>query len=137
MQGPVRGETPQIDWPTIQLGDQTLVVRWTFFAQWLLSKRKVDVRQLKSLVVLKDPSLVDTLVECFAAAVSENFTSKSLPAPDAEYWAYAISQASTANPDIWSEVNRAIWVAVGKVQPTTNNPATPATSEETQPGAPN
>ena len=129
------GEVPQVDWPVATVGDQTLVVRWTFYAQWLLSKRKVDVRQLGTLMQAKDPSLVDVMVECFAAAVAENFTVRGLEAPTAERWALMISQASAANPAIWNEVNQAIWQAVGKALPA----ASPAPSETAiQPGqAPN
>ena len=132
---PINGEVPQVDWPVVAVGDQRLVVRWTFYAQWLLSKRKVDVRQLGTLMQAKDPGLVDVMVECFAAAVAENFTARGLEAPTAERWALMISQAAAANPGLWQEVNQVIWQAVGKTQPA----ASPAPSETAdQPGqAPN
>lgn len=132
---PINGEVPQVDWPVASIGDQQLVVRWTFYAQWLLSKRKVDVRQLGVLMQAKDPGLVDVIVECFAAAVAENFTGRGLEAPTAERWALMISQASQANPSVWQEVNQAIWEAVGKAQPAAS-PAPNKTAD--QPGqAPN
>ena len=132
---PLNGEVPQVDWPVVTVGDQKLIVRWTFYAQWMLSKRKVDVRQLGTLMQAKDASLVDVMVECFAAAVAENFTTRGLEAPTVERWALMISQASQENPAVWNEVNQAIWAAVGKAQPAAS-PAPIKTAE--QPGqAPN
>lgn len=118
---PINGEVPQIDWPVVTIGDQRLVVRWTFFAQWLISKRKINIRELAQLMQAKDPSLIDLMVECFAAAVAENFTTRNLPAPTAEYWALAISQSG--DPDKWGEVNRIFWEAVGKAPAAVATPA--------------
>ena len=125
------GETPQIDWPVVVIGDQRLVIRWTFYAQWLLSKRNVDVKALPTLMESKDPTLVNTMVECFAATVAENFTARNLPAPSADHWAYAIS--NTGDPNLWGEINQKIWVAVGKARPAVAPPAPePATQGLTQ-----
>jgi hypothetical protein len=123
---PISGEVPQIDWPTIVVGDQRLVVRWTFYAQWLLSKRKVNVKDLPTLMQAKDPALVDIMVECFTATVAENFTARALPAPNADHWALAISQAN--DPGLWGRVNQAIWQAVGKAPPAVATPAPQATA---------
>jgi hypothetical protein len=121
-------ETPQIDWPVVQIGQQRLTVRWTFYAQWLLSKRHVNVRALGNMIESRDPALVDLLVECFTAAVAENFTSQGLPVPTPEQWALAIS----SQPDKWQEINAAIWEAVRKARPA----ASPAPQETAQTGAP-
>ena len=123
---PIPGEVPQIDWPTIAIGDQRLIVRWTFYAQWLLSKRKVNTKDLPTLMQTKDATIVDVMVECFAAAVAENFTAGGLPAPSADYWALAISQAN--DPGLWQRVNAALWQAVGKAQPAVATPAPQATA---------
>lgn len=124
---PVNGEVPQIDWPVVAIGDQQLIVRWTFYAQWLMSKRKVNIKDLPQLMNTRDPAIIDLMVECFAAAVAENFTTRNLPAPTAEYWALAISQSG--GQEKWAEINRVFWEAVGKVQPAA---ATPAPQETAQ-----
>ena len=118
-----------INWPTITIGEHTLTVRWTFYAQWLLSKRGVNVKDLATVVKDRDPSLINVMVECFAAAVAENFKQMGLPVPDADYWAGQISDASFENPDIWQQCNTIIWEAVRKVTPA----AKPATPQETAP----
>lgn len=105
-------DTSPIDWPIVQVGDQRLTVRWTFYAQWLLSKRKVRVSELPRLMKEVDPAIVDVMVECFAAAVSENFTKRGQVAPDAEYWAATISE--NGGDEKFKELNAAIWAAVGK-----------------------
>lgn len=128
---PVNGEVPQIDWPIVVIGEQRLIVRWTFFAQWLISKRKINIRELPQLMTTRDPALIDLMVECFAAAVAENFTARNLPAPTAEYWALAISQSGGQK---WAEINRKFWEAVGKAPPAVTE--TPAPQETAQ-GPPN
>lgn len=117
-----------INWPSITLGPHVLVVRWTFYAQWLLSKRGVNVRDLRAAMNAKDPALVNTLVECFAASVAENFKAEGLPVPDAEYWAFIISDEAQKDDGVWLRVNQSIWTAVGKVQPAA---VTPAPQQET------
>ncbi len=134
-----------IKWPSITIGEQTLTVRWSFFVQFLLSKRNVDypaffrmIQEQKQRVlpgetvnIVVPVSSVNTLVECFAAAVSENFKAAGLPIPDAEHWAMAISEVEGTNPSIWSEVNAALWEALGKVTPAPKPVAAqePATKE--------
>lgn len=113
---PIAGEAPQIDWPTIQVGEHSLVVRWTFYVQWLLSKRHVNVKQLSAIITERAPELIDVMVECFAAAVAENFSRAGRVPPTAEAWALLISEASFAQPAIWAAVNRAIWEAVEKAR---------------------
>lgn len=113
-------ESPQVDWPTIKIGDQVLVIRWTFYAQWLLSKRSVNVKEMPTLMASKDPSLVNTMVECFAAAVAENYTAAGLPAPTAEQWALAIS--NTRDTALWGQINQKLWEAVGKARPAAVSP---------------
>jgi hypothetical protein len=127
---PVQGEVPQIDWPVVQIGDQRLIVRWTFYAQWLLSKRGVNVKELPTLMESRDPTLVNTMVECFAATVAENFTARNLPAPSADHWAAAISHASEQQPALWSEINQKIWVAVGKTRPAAATTQTPNPAQQ-------
>jgi hypothetical protein len=122
-------ETPQIDWPVVVIGQQRLTVRWSFYVQWLLSKRKVNVRALGEMIATKDPSVVDLVIECFAAAVAENYTSQGLAVPTAETWALQIS----ADPETWPAINAAIWEAIKKARPAA---ATPAPQEPAQTGAP-
>lgn len=124
---PITGEAPQVDWPTVTIGQHQLVVRWTFFAQWLLSKRKVDIKSLGPMLANKEAPLVDCMVEIFAAMVAENFTSRELAAPSAEFWALAISK----QPAIWPQCTAAIFGAFSKVPaavaPTPADPATTGT----------
>jgi hypothetical protein len=128
MQTPIRGEKPQTNWPTIQIGDQLLVVRWTFFVTWLLSKRKVDMLKLKDMGRNLDPGMVDTMLEVFSACVAENFPRGH--APDAEFWAAAIS--GTGEVDLFSRANSAILDAVGKA-PKAAQPAAPLASPQQPP----
>jgi len=128
MTGPMHSETPPIDWPVVQVGDQRLIVRWTFYVQWLLSKRKVNLKDLPALVSARDTALVDVMVECFAAAVAENFTARNLPVPDAEYWALTISQCG--DPGKWQEITNAVWAAVGKAPPAVATPAPQQTAPQ-------
>jgi hypothetical protein len=115
-QTPIRGEQPQIDWPTLVLGEQTLVVRWTFYAQWLLSKRRVDVRSLGVFLATKEPAMVDTMVECFAASVAENFSTRNLPVPTADHWAVEISKQPDAL-NSWKRCCDALFAAIAKMGP--------------------
>ena len=108
-------QTPPIDWPVVKLNQQRLTVRWTLYVQWLMSKRRVDIKKLPMLMKDLAPELLDTVMECFAAAVAENFTTQGLPAPSAEHWALVISNCG--EPDKWQEVSSALWTAVGKARP--------------------
>lgn len=120
MQNPARGEKPHIAWPMIHIGEHALVVRWTFFVTWLLSKRKVNVLHLKEMGIARDPAMLDTFLEIFAACVAENFPRGH--APDAEYWAAAISEVG--DPELFQIANKAVLEAVGKA-PKAAQPAAP------------
>ena len=119
---PLKGEVPQTDWPIIQIGEQRLIMRWTFYVQWLLSKRRVPIKGMVEALKERRPELVDTILECFAAAVSENYTAVGTPAPEAEYWARAIS--ADPDPGKWSEICSKLFEAVGKVKPVATTPET-------------
>jgi len=110
MEKPIQGEEPQINWPTVEVGEHKLVVRWTFYCQWLLSKRGVSLANLQELLARKEPGMVDVVVECFAACVGENFVAKGIPVPTAEYWALQI----TANGGIptWRRCSEAVFAAI-------------------------
>ena len=109
-----------IDWPVIDIMGQRLTVRWTFYVQFMLSKRKVSVTQLPRMMQEKDPGLVELMVECWTAAVAENYTQQGQVAPSSDFWAQAISQAGD---EVWRQINTAIWEAVKKARPAANQPA--------------
>jgi hypothetical protein len=83
-----------INYPTITIGDKTLVVRFSLAAQVLLGRRGIDIRQLSALLDKENPQGAENLVKIFAACVAENFIDQSNPAtcslgaaPSADYWA--------------------------------------------------
>jgi len=120
---PVNGEVPQVDWPVVVIGQRSLVVRWTFYAQWLLSKRRVNIKELGPLLSSTDVPLVDVLVELFAACVAENWTKSKLDAPSADYWAAMISDHGGLPK--WTECIKAVFDAMGKA-PAAAAPPAPA-----------
>ena len=79
--GPLNEEVPQTDWPTIQIGEHQMVMKWGLRLRWLCSKRGVNL-SFKS----DDPRSMDITLEWFAASVSGHFTSRGQQAPTAEFW---------------------------------------------------
>lgn len=120
-------EKPQTNWPKITVGSQMLIVRWTFYTQFLLSKRGVDVRKMPTLAKELDPGLVSVMVECFAAAVAQNYKDQQMPIPDADHWAMAIEEISGEDPGVWKRVCSSIWEAINASVPKTEPAAAPAT----------
>lgn len=120
---------PQIDWPVITVGDETLIVRWSFYTQFLLSKRKVDVKNLGVALQTRSAEFLSIAVECFAAAVAENYTTKGQEPPTADQWAIVLSEDAALR----AEAFKATWGAVAKVMPVAKTPPTvPASAEEPQ-----
>lgn len=128
-------EKPQIAWPVINIGERALIVKWSFFAQWLLSKWGVKISELAAIMASKDATMVDVLMQCFTAAVAENFEQGAVPIAD--FWAAEISRED--DPMVkWQACVTALFEAVaksrtkGKAQPAVTPPGTqPAV---TQPG---
>lgn len=108
--------TPPIDWPVVTIGKHRLILRWTFYAKWLLSQRKVDIRHLNQ----DSPEIVANLMEIFAAMVAENFKDAGHEPPTAEYWASAIND--NGGDEKWIEANKAISDAIAKARPAANTP---------------
>lgn len=114
---------PPIDWPVVQVGKHRLIMRWTFYAKWLLSQRKVDMRNFAQ----NSPEVIANSIDIFAAMVAENFTAIGQEPPTAAYWAMAISD--NGGDALWAEVVKAISETFGKVKPA----AAPAPQETATP----
>ncbi len=82
-----------IDYPTVEVGGRTLVVRYSMAAQVLLVRGGIDPLQLNKLLDKAEPRRVEYLVRLFAACVAENYLDPARPetcsfthAPTADYW---------------------------------------------------
>lgn len=109
------------DYPTITLGDRTLVVRFSLAAQILMIRRGIDPANLATLLAISDPLRTDRLLQVFAACVAENFLDPSAPteykldgAPTSDYWASQCDLVDLRDIDI------AIGESMGKVREALN-----------------
>jgi len=94
-----------IDYPTITIGERTLVVRFSLYAQYLLSQQGVDLRKPLS---SRDPGYLAYRLAIFAAAVAQNYPAGK--APTAEQWALDLD----GSLDRWADIEKAIGEAMGK-----------------------
>lgn len=93
-----------VDYPTVTVDGQELTVRFSFLAQYLLSRAGVDLRKP---IAATDPGYLVSRVAIFAAAVAENFPTPA-EAPTAEQWAARIALSD------WLHIERAMGIAMGK-----------------------
>jgi hypothetical protein len=130
---PIKGETPQTDWPTIHIpGDdpQDLVVRWSLLAQWHCSRLGVPLKDLVRIVTEQRPESLFVISQAFEAAVAENFPRGG--APDAEAWVRRISSLAEATAK-FAEVYGVILKAVLKVLPAAKSPTAETATTGTPP----
>ena len=84
-----------IDYPTITVGERTLVVRYSLASQILMRRRGIDPRALETLTTPENPKQAENWLTIFGCMVAENFctdTAFSLnDAPTADYWAAQLS----------------------------------------------
>lgn len=104
-----------IEYPTITIGDRTLVVRFSLASQYVMSRRGIDARKFSSLLSLDNPGAVGAMFDIFACAVAENFVDPkatpetfSVTPPTADYWAF------TVPPEQWKEVCGVVNLAMVK-----------------------
>ena len=104
-----------IEYPTITVGERTLVVRYSIAAQVIMKRRGCDPKLLKELLDPANPAARDNLLVVFSAMVAENFLDAKPEAfsfdgaPTAEYWMAQIE------PQQIFEVDRVIAESMGKV----------------------
>lgn len=105
-----------IDYPTVTIGERTLVVRYSFAAQILLVRGGLDPLQLGKLLANTEPRHKEYWIRVFAACVAENYLDLSRPeectfrnAPTADYWMSQLDLMDVA------EVIHAVGVSMGKV----------------------
>jgi hypothetical protein len=86
-----------IEWPTVTVGDKTLIVRYSLAAQVLMQRRGVDPLRLAELTTSTpakpNPTAAANVMIVFSACVAENFLDFTEPAkldlntaPSADYW---------------------------------------------------
>ena len=103
-----------IDYPTITVGERTLVVRYSLAAQVLMGRRGIDICKLGEMLAPTNPSGPSNMLQVFAACVAENFTGDSPETfsldrtPTADYWATQLSHLQ------FREVDRVLGEAMGK-----------------------
>jgi len=117
-------------WPKVQIGKQTLEVKWGVFPRFVLSSWGISAE--KCLEAMRSPKLVTPEVkddegnvvtpahwtaspeytarsmEVFAACVAHNYKNLGMEPPDAAHWASIIEE------DEWTDCIRAIGDAMGK-----------------------
>ncbi len=116
-----------IDYPTIQMGDRALVVRFSFAAQILLRRRYgLDPGELGPALANTNPDKVENLIKLFASMVAENFVDVGAPqqvtlntTPTADYWLTQIDHGNL------KEVDAVVAEAMGKVREAAKRAATP------------
>ncbi len=109
-----------IDYPTIEIGGRTLVVRYTLAAQVLMKRRGVDPLKIGTAIypIVDRTGEVPTIVEnpegarntliAFSAMVAENFLDPASvrvnmdEAPSADYWAFQVGERL---PEVWKAVH--------------------------------
>lgn len=141
-----------IQWPRIQVGKQLLEVKWSLFAEYLLSTWGLDVSEvikvvastrkiLTPAVVAEDgtvqtpavlepqkPEWVMRFFDLFAACVGQNYVDMGQEAPKAAHWA-AVMQRDQFQPAL-----KALVEAMGKPQtPVTPTPDAGVQAVKTEP----
>ena len=92
-----------IDYPTVTIDGQELTVRFSFFAQYLMSLHGVILQPMAS----STPGYLANRLQLFADAVAENATDPT-KAPGPAYWAARIQL------DQWVDIEVALGRAMGK-----------------------
>ena len=100
-----------IDYPTITVGERTLVVRYSTAAQVLLRRRGIDPASLNEFVGPGKPDSALNWCQIFACMVDENYAGTAGPdyalgrGPSAEYW---LSHFDSSLDELSDVCNRAI-----------------------------
>lgn len=123
-----------IDWPKVNIGKQTLQVKWSILAEYLLSLWGIDTQELLRVVgsvklgtaavtdedgkivtpavqATADPRFTAKIFEMFAACVGHNYLQLGQDAPTAMYWASNIEDGQ------FPDLVRALYSAMGKRRP--------------------
>ena len=121
--------TSGIDYPKVTVDGQTLTVRFSLFAQYLLSMQGINVRNL---LPESHAGFLMQRMQLFAAAVAESYSDGS-KLPDPEMRAPgAIKWAKRIGVSDWPLVLEAIESALGKASEELSM-GTPATAPQTEP----
>ncbi len=94
-----------IEFPTIEIGGRTLVLKFSMLAKLQMSKLGVRASDFAMLgnTANPDPTIVSLMVRLFSCAVADNFMDSTRPSapveiPTPEYWALVIPEKQ------WQEV---------------------------------
>ena len=105
-----------IDYPTITVGERTLIVRFSLVAQILMRRRGMDPGKLDVLTSPANPEARENWLKLFACMVDENFESQAKPeayvagnGPSGDYWATQI------DPDEFGDMCAVCNESMGKV----------------------
>lgn len=140
-----------IVWPRVTIGKQTLEVKFSMLAEFILSQWGIDTNEIfgvlatlqpgKPAVVAEDGTVVEPaqkakadprftskIFELFAACVAHNYTQLSQQPPQAIYWASVIEEGQ------FPELARSVYEAMGKRRTVAQKTA-PAPGLEAEPAA--
>ena len=143
--GTALSPTPPIQWPRVQIGKQTLEVKWSILAEYILSNWGIDPTEVNRIVFSMkmetpevkddagqvtqqarwsvDPRYASKMFELFAACVAHNYTQLAQDPPKAIYWATIIED------DQWLPLTKAVYEAMGKRRTAARQMMTPAPAE--------
>ena len=114
------------DYPTIELGGRTLVVRFSFAAQILLKRRYgIDPSKLKEALEPTNPDHGENLIKLFASMVAENFVDVDKPeavvltnTPTSDYWLTQVDHETI------KAIDEVVSVSMGKAREAAKRAAT-------------
>lgn len=126
MQNPMESSTGSpVEYPEVTINGRTYTVKFSMLAQLVLDRAGIDTRELNKRFATPGPGSVALFMDLFASGVAHHFVAAKQKPLTAEEWALEIGD----DPQIFSEICRAVRVAMGKVRPSTAQAPRPAASE--------
>jgi hypothetical protein len=125
-------ETSGVVNPLVAIGDRTLVVRCSFYAEYQLSLAGLTLAGCLQILTAQrfagaaDPRGVASMCDMFAACVSENYPDR---APTAKEWAKTISDLPDSQA-AWKAICQAVDQAISKRLLASVPPAAPPATAE-------
>jgi hypothetical protein len=109
-------DRPPIEYPTVTIGGRTYVVKFSQFAEYLVSKWGYRLSDLVQIIVPgsgDNPRNLSFIVQLFAACVAHNFSKFTPPQEPLtpEQWMEAFPED---DPDLWANIGKAVGLALVK-----------------------
>lgn len=121
----VNGPQPPIVYPTITIGGETLLVKFSILSQFKMSQAGLDPGEMLTALSpgSKDPKRHSYVFEMFAACVAENYVDRGEAPPTAEQWTLRLTKLAEAGTleDLLVQIGKSVIDAILKQPPTSKS----------------